>query len=340
MGIIMKFLRNPEIQREFLAAIFLLAAAGLVAVCLVGMPGVAGVLLTGVVFVSLHFLSAFLRYRKIAWMSKNLDEILHDDSVALLQECEEGELAILHSQLGKLVRQFRQQNSDLKKDRILLADSLADISHQIKTPLTSIHLLLRFLEEEEITLERRCEISREIMQLIERINWLVYALLKMSRLDAGVAVMKSEKVSVQELADKAYGLVAVSMDIRGIQWSTQIAGNASFYGDLPWSVEAIGNILKNAMEHVPEGGGIFFFGEENAIYTEIRIEDEGSGIASEDLPHLFERFYRGKGSDSQSIGIGLPLAQKIILGQNGTIDVRNRKQGGAVFRIRFYKTVV
>lgn len=336
----MKFIRNPEIWKEFLFTFFFLAAVCIMAFFLAGTVAAAAVLLTGIVFGILHFFSTWLRYKKIELMSRNLDEILHDDSIALLQECEEGELAILHSQLGKLVRRFRQQNSDLRKDRILLADSLADISHQIKTPLTSIHLLLRFLEEEKITYERRCEISREIMVLLERINWLVYALLKMSRLDAGVAVMKAERVLVQELADKAYELVAVPMDIRNIHWSTQVIDDASFSGDFSWSVEAIGNILKNALEHVSEGGNIVLTGQENAIYTEIKIEDNGTGIAPEDLPHLFERFYRGKGNDSQSIGIGLSLSQKIIVGQNGTIDVKNREKGGAVFRIRFYKTVV
>lgn len=336
----MKFIRNPEIQKDILFSIFFLMAICIVTFFVVGTVTSAVVFLTGIVFGILHYFSTWRRYRKIAIMSQNLDEILHDDSVALLQECEEGELAILYSQLVKLVRRFRQQNSDLRKDRILLADSLADISHQIKTPLTSSHLLLRFLEEENITLERRCEIAREIMVLLERINWLVYALLKMSRLDAGVAVMKTEKVSVQELARKAYELVAVTMDIRNIQWSAQIAPEASFSGNLSWSVEAVSNIIKNALEHVPDGGSISLIGEENAIYTEIRIEDSGTGIAPEDLPHLFERFYRGKGNDSQSIGIGLSLAQKIVIGQNGTIDVKNREQGGAVFRIRFYKMVV
>jgi len=336
----MKFIRNSEIQKEILFSVFFLAAVCALTFFAVGTVTSAVVFLTGIVFGILHFFSTWIRYRRIALMSRNLDEILHDDSIALLQECEEGELAILYSQLGKLVRRFRQQNSDLRKDRILLADSLADISHQIKTPLTSIHLLLRFLEEENITLERRCEISREIMVLLERINWLVYALLKMSRLDAGVAVMKTEKVSVKELAGKAYELVAVTMDIRDIQWSTQIAPDASFWGDLSWSVEAVSNIIKNALEHVPDGGNISLTGEENAIYTEIRIEDNGTGIAAEDLPHLFERFYRGKENDNQSIGIGLSLAKKIIIGQNGIIDVKNREQGGAVFRIRFYKMVV
>lgn len=335
----MKFMRNPEIQRECVISVIFTVAAAVCAVITVGNAAGMLVLFLCVLAGIMHFLSAWCRYRDIARMSQNLDEILYDEKTAFLQDCEEGELAVLHTQLGKLVRRLREQNGNLQKDKIFLADSLADVSHQIKTPLTSIHLLLSSLDKEE-SAQRRHEISREIAGLLERIDWLVYALLKMSRLDAGVAEMKTDAVLVQELADKAYELVAVPMDIRGIQWKTQVAEGSTFVGDLSWSVEAIGNILKNCMEHTPENRCIYFVASENAIYTEIRIEDEGTGIAAEDLPHLFERFYRGKGNDSQSVGIGLSLAQKIILQQNGTIQVKNREQGGAVFCIRFYKTIV
>lgn len=335
----MKFLRNSEIRKEFMIAFLFMAAAVVYAAVILGSAAAAAVFFVCVLCGAMHFLSSWRRYRDIARMSHNLDEILYDEEKVFLQGCEEGELAVLHSQLGKLVRRIREQNRDLRNDKIFLADSLADVSHQIKTPLTSIHLLLSSLEK-ETSVQRRHEISREVAALLERIDWLVYALLKMSRLDAGVADMKTENVSVQKLAAKAYDLVAVPMDVRGIQWKTQIVEGCSYEGDLSWSVEAVGNILKNCMEHTPKNRCIYFTGSENAIYTEIRIEDEGTGIAAEDLPHLFERFYRGKGNDSQSVGIGLSLSQKIISRQNGTIQVKNREQGGAVFRIRFYKTVV
>lgn len=336
----MKFIRNPEIQRYMFIDIIFVITAGTCAWFLADRKAMVAVFISCTVLVIIHFLSTWCRYRAIARMSHNLDEILYDEKSVLMRDCEEGELAVLYTQVGKLVRRFQEQNGNLKKDKLLLADSLTDISHQIKTPLTSIHLLLSFLKEEEVSAERRREISREIGSLLGRIDWLVYALLKMSRLDAGVADMKMETVSVQELAERAYELVAVPMDIHGIQWSVQIEEGASFCGDLSWSVEAVGNILKNCMEHTPEGGAVRLTAEENAIFTEILIEDDGIGIAAEDLPHLFERFYRGKGNDSQSVGVGLPLAQRIILQQNGTIQAKNREQGGAAFSIRFYKTVV
>lgn len=336
----MHFFRNPEITRELgsFLVVMIVAVAG--ADIAAGNQAAVVVLLVCFLFAGMHFFSSWRRYRKIQEMAQQLDEILHEDVAVLMQECQEGELAILYTQLGKLVRRLREQTEDLQQDKVFLADALADISHQIKTPLTSIHLLLSFLKEEEVSTERRREIAREISVLMERIDWLVYALLKMSRLDAGVAGMKKEQVSLKELADKSYELIAVPMDIRGIQWKTEIQDDASFRGDLAWSIEAVGNILKNCMEHTSGEGCITFKGEENAIYTEIKIQDNGTGIAQEDLPHLFERFYRGKENDSQSVGIGLSLAQKIIQQQNGIIQVKNAEDGGAVFWIRFYKTVV
>lgn len=336
----MKFIRNPEIQRQIIFYIMLILAASACAGVIVGRGTVVAVFLSCTILGILHFLSTWFRYRRIARMSQNLDSVLYNEEAVLMQDCEEGELAVLHTQLEKLVRRLQEQNENLRKDKLLLADSLTDISHQIKTPLTSIHLLLSFLKEEDVSAERRREISREIGSLLGRIDWLVYALLKMSRLDAGVADMKMELVSVKELVERSYELVAVPMDIHGVQWSAQVAEGASFLGDLSWSVEALGNILKNCMEHTAEGRGIRLEALENTIYTEIRIEDEGTGIAPEDMPHLFERFYRGKGNDSQSVGVGLSLAQRIILQQNGTIQVKNREQGGTVFCIRFYKTIV
>ena len=265
---------------------------------------------------------------------------MHDDGETLLQDCQEGELAILHTQLNKLVRRMREQADVLRQDKVFLADALADISHQLKTPLTSLQLLASFLQEDEVSPERRREIARDIITLLGRIDWLVYALLKMSRLDAGTSGMKEETVSVTELTEQAYQLVAVSMDLRDIRWKCHVEPGCSFQGDLSWSVEAVGNILKNCMEYSEPGGAITVEGTENPLYTELMIRDEGKGIAPEDLPHLFERFYRGKHNSTESVGIGLSLAQKIITQQNGTIQVKNGTKRGAVFTIRFYKSVI
>lgn len=336
----MKLFRNPEILREILCYAVIYLAAAVLAYRQSGMQGAAVAALGGVVALVLHLAFTGRRYKRIAAMSEKMDSILHDDEETLLQDCQEGELAILHTQLNKLVRRMREQAGNLKQDKVFLADALADISHQLKTPLTSLQLLASFLQEDEVSPARRREIARDIITLLGRIDWLVYALLKMSRLDAGTSGMKSEKVSVEELTQQAYQLVAVSMDLRDIRWKCDVEPGSSFQGDLSWSVEAVGNILKNCMEYSEPGGTITVEGTENPLYTELVIRDEGRGIDPEDLPHLFERFYRGKHNSTESVGIGLSLAQKIIAGQNGTIQVKNGTDRGAVFTIRFYKTVV
>lgn len=336
----MNFIRNPEIQRS-LIGYGILAVGASVCAWILGGGRMAGLMLVVcVLFIVLHFSVTYQRYQEIAKLGLLLDQILHDTQTDLLQDSREGELAILNSQIIKLVLRLREQADTLQKDKVFLADSLADISHQIKTPLTSIHILLSFLKEDEILETRRKEITRDIGNLLERIDWQIYALLKLSRLDAGMASLKKEKILLEELFRRSYELVAVPMDIRDISWNCQTEDQAYFLGDFSWSVEAVTNILKNCIEHTPPGGAIQVNGIQNAIYTEIKIIDSGNGIAKEDLPRLFERFYRGKEEESQSAGIGLSLSQKIITEQNGTILAGNAVGGGAEFIVRFYKTIV
>ncbi len=337
----MGFWRNPDIRRGMILSL-LLWGIGVAGFGILGGWGQAlAAFVTGLLLLMFHFGAAWRLYRKMAKMSEQLDRILHEGSTLKWEDYEEGELAILFTQIKKLVRQLGEQREQLEQDKIFLADSLADISHQIKTPSTSIHLLLDFLQEDEVAPERRKELARDIVTLLERIDWLIYALLKMSQLDAGVAKMRTDQISVPKMVQMAYEPLAVAMDLRDISWENRAGeGNASFCGDLSWSAEALGNILKNCMEHTPAGGSISVDALENAIYTQITVTDTGEGIAEEDMPHLFERFYRGKGSGSQSVGIGLSLSQRILRAQNGIIEVKNREGMGAVFILRIYKSVV
>ncbi len=336
----MKFFRNPEIKKECLSFMVIYLAATILTGILSGSKGAVTVGAAGIAALILHLYYTAKRYRQIAVMSERLDNALHDDHMTLLQDCQEGELAILYDQLNKLILRLREQAGDLQKDKIFLADALADISHQLKTPLTSLRLLANFLNEDDLELHRRKELVREMIELLGRIEWLIYALLKMSRLDAGTSGIKKETVSVQEMLNSAYQLIAIPMDLHDIGWDCHIEPGSGYQGDLSWSTEAVSNILKNCMEHSDAGSTIHVTASENMIYTEIVISDEGEGIAKEDMPHLFERFYKGKQNPADSVGIGLSLAQKIIQEQNGTVQVKNGREKGAVFTIRFYKTIV
>ena len=160
------------------------------------------------------------------------------------------------------------------------------------------------------------------------------------RLDAGTAKLAHDRVSVQELIRRAAEPLLIPIELRAQTLSVCCPEETAFTGDLQWSVEAVGNILKNCMEHTPEGGEITATAVENAIYTELRIADNGPGIDQEDLPHLFERFYKGRNAGEQSVGIGLALARMIVEEQNGALKAENLRSGGAAFTIRFYKGTV
>lgn len=335
----MSFYRNPEIKNSivlyFIASVVLTGVGFLLGT----MTGIATLVVT-VLYTFLHLLITYYRYQKIAGLSKEINGILHGKKDIELQDYSEGELSILQSEILKLTVQFREQSSILRQDKVYLADSIADISHQIRTPLTSINILLSFLSKPDITEQRRSELIKEIDTLLSRIDWLISSLLKISKLDTGTVKLKKETVLVAELIKKAVAPIAIPIELREQDLDIQIHEESSFVGDLSWSVEAVENILKNSMEHTQKGGTISISAQENLIFTEIIISDNGPGIDSEDLPHLFKRFYKGKNSSNQSIGIGLALARIIITSQNGTIKAENRKEGGAKFTIRFYKGIV
>lgn len=290
------------------------------------------------VFVLLYIGIAYRQYRRIGALAADVDRILHGESEISLQQYAEGELSILQSEIQKMTVRLREQQQNLINDKLYLADSLADISHQIRTPLTSINILVSLLAEPKLPEERRRKLTQELMELLACIDWLITALLKISRLDAGAAQLKKESCGLQELLDKACAPLLVPIELR--EQTLQLQADGCFTGDIAWTSEAIGNIVKNCMEHTPRGGQIHIIAEENPLYTELVIRDTGNGIAPEDLPHIFERFYKGKNSDDKSFGIGLALARMIIVSQGGSIKAENQVNGGARFTIRFYKGTI
>ena len=333
----MKLFRNPEILRAFLLYLVLTAAAVIAAFIMAGSFGWL-MLAVCAAFIGIWLVHTARRYRRIAELSADIDRILHGEDHVSLNDYAEGELGILQSEVHKMTIRLREQKQSLVDDKIYLADSLADISHQIRTPLTSINLLVSFLSEPNISDQRRGELSRELYGLLSRIDWLITTLLKMSKLDAGTVQFKSETVSMTELIRRSTEPVAIPMELHGQELN--ITADGSFTGDSAWTCEAITNIVKNCMEHTPEGGVVSITASDNPLFSEIIISDNGRGIEKDDLPHIFERFYKGKDSSETGFGIGLALARTIITAQNGTIKAENQPSGGAKFTIRFYKGTV
>lgn len=330
----MKLLRNKEVFFTVLAALTV-GVAGTVAVWI--KDPVCGIITAAVCvgFFAVGYWNLRCRYRKIGQLAAEIDRILHGDEEITLDGFSEGELSILQSEISKMTVRLREQQQRLQEDKIYLADSIADISHQIRTPLTTINLLVEFLSQPDLEEGRRIQLTRELFELLGRIDWLITTLLKISKLDAGTVQFKDEEIPLREMLDRAVSPLLVPMELRGQM--LKIEGEGTFRGDPGWTCEALGNIVKNCMEHTPDGGTVTVTGRETGIYAEIVVTDTGVGIAKEDLPHIFERFYKGKNSDEKSFGIGLALARMIVSRQNGTVKAENLPGGGARFVLKFYK---
>ncbi len=328
-------LRNREV-RWFLLAFSLLGAAAAIRGFFMDLSAGVLVLSLSAAFIMLFWIFTKYRYDKMDRLSEQIDIVLHNAEHLLIAESEEGELSILQSEIIKMTRRIREQNKALRREKEHLADSLADIAHQLRTPLTSANLILTLLETNPDEAQQK-ELLTETKELYAQMEWLINSLLKLSRLDAGVVEFRSSRIEVGCLVRAALRPLLFSMELHNITLQTEIPENIEIQGDLGWLSEAVRNIVKNCMESVGDNGRIEIACEDNPLYTGITIHDTGPGIPAEDLPYLFERFYRGKNSDATGYGIGLALCRTIIMRQGGTICAKNHPQGGAVFVIRFQK---
>lgn len=328
-------LRNKEF-RQFTTLFSLIAAAavtlGFTINRLAGILAIASAAAFGTAF----FAFTKARYKSIARIADQIDLVLHNADHLYIGESDEGELSILHSEVTKMTLRIREQNDALKKEKEHLADSLADIAHQLRTPLTSANLILSLLANNPDENQRKAFV-RETEELLVRMDWLLTSLLKLSRLDAGIVVFQSEQIDVNALVCAALRPFLIPMELHNIDVQIDVPKGVIIQGDSGWLSEAIQNILKNCMESAGENGRIEIVCMDNPLFTEIAIHDSGSGFEKEDLPFLFDRFYRGKSSNATGYGIGLALCKMIIIRQGGTITAKNHPQGGAIFAIRFPK---
>lgn len=296
-------------------------------------------LLQGIVLGGLFLFFTLYRYRQIERLSTYLKRIRQGEHSLDIRDNEEGELSILKNEIFKVTNMLSEYNEKLKNDKIVLADYIADISHQLKTPLTSMMVMIDLLKDENLPPEKRKQFISQISSQLKRIEWLVSSLLTISKLDAGVIEMKPTKVVARDLINAALEPILISLEIREITY--EISGEDTvIYCDEYWTREAVLNILKNCMEHTGAGGRLDIEVSDNPLYSEIKISDTGVGIAREDLPHIFTRFYRGKNTSKNSVGIGLSMSRSIIRNQGGDITVQSQLGEGSEFCVRMYKTVV
>lgn len=294
--------------------------------------------LLGAILTLTFYIVTKKRYKKIADLNNYLSLVCAGNYLIDIKDNTEGELSILKNNLYKVIVLLRSKNELLEKDKIYLADSLADISHQLKTPLTSLMVMVDLLKDEK-NIDKQKEFISIIEIQISKIKWLVENLLKLSKLDAGTIKFKKEKIDVLSVITKSLSPFLVQMEMKNISLETTI-NDFSFTGDLNWTSEAVENIIKNCIEHTDDNGKLNIETGVTNIYSYIKITDNGCGIKKKDLPHIFERFYQGENSSKESVGIGLALAKTIVENQGGTIDVTSEENVGTEFIIKFNKMVV
>ncbi|MDO5124681.1 MAG: HAMP domain-containing sensor histidine kinase [Eubacteriales bacterium] len=278
------------------------------------------------------------RYDKLRDLNTYLSLVCSGQYNLDIADNAEGELSILKNNLYKVIILLRSQNDMLEKDKLYLADALANISHQLKTPLTSMMVMSDSLKENKVP-EKQSEFIGIIENQLDRMKWLITNLLKLSKLDAGTADFKKEDFSVCRAVNQSLNPFLITMDLKEITIINQ-AEDFTVCGDEDWTAEAFGNIIKNCIEHTDKGGRLEIYTQKTTIYNSVIIRDNGCGITKEDLPHIFERFYHGKNASNDSVGIGLALAKTIFDKENANVKVTSEEAKGTQFEIRFYKAIV
>ena len=293
------------------------------------------VLLTGAVT------GLFLKYnnkkdQELEGITKYIEEINQKNYHLEIDDMSEDELSILKSEVYKTTVMLKETAEQSVKDKENLKKSISDISHQLKTPLTSIMVILDNLSDDpDMDPEVRADFIRDVKREISNINFLVQALLKLSKLDSDTVVFLREEVPVKTLIGHAVQNVSVLCDLKNVNIERSGQEETTLFCDFRWQVEAITNILKNCVEYSPENDRIVISTEKNSVYTAISIRDFGPGMDEEDQKHIFERFYRGKNAATESVGIGLALAKAIIKSDNGAVSVEMANPGTR-FTVKYY----
>lgn len=295
------------------------------------------------IILSLLILIIFMKYnhlkdKKLKEITKYIEEINNKNYRLDIDDNTEDELSILKNEVYKTTIMLKETAENSVQDKVNLKDSLSDISHQLKTPLTSMTIMIdNILENPEMDKETRIEFVKDIKREIINVNFLVNSILKLSKLDANSVKFINKEINLQDIVKESIKNVSVLCDLKNVEVIQKGGQNIKINCDFKWQVEAITNILKNCVEHSKNNSKIDISYEENKIYSKVEIKDYGVGIEENDLPHIFERFYKGKNSSSESVGIGLALAKSIIGSNNGYVNAESKINKGTIFTIKYFK---
>lgn len=299
---------------------------------------IALVIIFGTVSLGIYLIYVITQEKKIAEINEYIKQINNKNYILKIEKNDNGELSKLRNELYKTTVLLKETAEISEKEKENLSTAIADISHQLKTPLTSIRIMLDNIQDDpDMEKEVREDFLREISKQIDWISSLVVSLLKIAKFDAGTIKMENKEINAKKLIDTVISNLAIIIELKNIEVITNIDEKATFVADYKWQQEALTNILKNAIEHSKENSKIYITAENTSLFLKIIIKDEGSGIDKEDLKHIFQRFYKTKNSNENSIGIGLPLAKAIIEQSNGYIKIESKVGKGTSFEIKYLK---
>lgn len=274
---------------------------------------------------------------KLKEITNYIEEINKKNYKLDIDDNTEDELSILKNELYKITVMLKEQAENSLKDKINLKDSLSDISHQLKTPITSIMILLdNIIDNPNMDELTKIEFIKDIKKKILNINFLVQSILKLSKFDANTINFDNKNIKVIDIIKQSIINVSTLSDLKDVIIKVNGKNDIYINCDYKWQVEALTNILKNSIEYSNNGEVIEINFDNNKFYTTIKIKDNGKGIDEEDIKHIFERFYKGKKSSKESIGIGLALSKAIIEKNKGSISVESKKQKGTTFIIKYF----
>ena len=285
----------------------------------------------------LYFRYNYKRKNDIKDIIKCIEQINRRNYELEIDTISEDELSILKNEIYKTAVMLKEAALNSNKDKLNLKKSLEDISHQLKTPLTSILVLLdNLIDEPDMDSSIRNDFIIDIKRNVININFLVQALLKLSKFDANTVHFIKKENDLEMIVKEAVKNVSTLCDLRNINIKLNTLENAKVVCDAKWQIEAITNIIKNAIEHSKDNSSIVINIDNNRVYSKIEVIDFGDGISKRDIKHIFERFYKGENATSNSIGIGLALAKTIIEEDTGTIAVESN-ESNTKFTIKYFK---
>ena len=290
------------------------------------------------------FLFVIIRYiknqnKKIDNISKYLDQILNEEYNLEITDNDESSISILKNKIYDITVMLKEKNKLLSKDKQDMLNLISDISHQIKTPLTSLNLLINLLYDDNITIDQKQKFLDEMSRQVNKIQWLIKNILDIAKIDSKTLVFKKQSTNAFKMLNKCINNFEVLANIQNVTINlTECSRDIFLNIDEKWMSEALENIIKNAIEH--KAKIIDIACTQNRLYTKISIKDNGEGISSKDLPHIFERFYKAQNSNSSSLGLGLAFCKSVINAQNGYIKVKSKVDLGTEFNIKIYKEIV